>query len=389
MKKILLITEAGILVLDETNKPVYSYRYRDFTEYESSLNGELPEEVIEKVLEGNPSEVIVPNEAIADLLKSKAPSLKIRVDQAAISSILSNKVELMISGGLAKDQQEALEIIRNYTIYLSEKKLKEQASRLDLHAIQLVQAIDELDRTINLFYMRLREWYGLHFPELYNVVNDPETYVNFVHNFPNRELIKSEKLEELNFPKKKAELIESLAESSKGAAFEESMSKLTDELASITLQLIKLRKEMTKQLERIMKSIAPNMTALVGATIGARLLSKAGSLEKLAKMPASTIQVLGAEKALFRALRTKSKPPKHGIIFQHKLIHDAPKKLRGKLARALASKLAIAVRMDYYSGKRNDELIKSFYEKAEEIRKKFFEEQQKKGSSVSAKPRKV
>mgnify|MGYP001626228929 CR=1 FL=1 len=236
MKKILLITEAGILVLDETNKPVYSYRYRDFTEYESSLNGELPEEVIEKVLEGNPSEVIVPNEAIADLLKSKAPSLKIRVDQAAISSILSNKVELMISGGLAKDQQEALEIIRNYTIYLSEKKLKEQASRLDLHAIQLVQAIDELDRTINLFYMRLREWYGLHFPELYNVVNDPETYVNFVHNFPNRELIKSEKLEELNFPKKKAELIESLAESSKGAAFEESMSKLTDELASITLR---------------------------------------------------------------------------------------------------------------------------------------------------------
>ncbi|MGC8568478.1 MAG: NOP5/NOP56 family protein [Nitrososphaeria archaeon] len=353
------------------------------------MNGELPEEVMKKIAEGNPSEVVVPNEAIADLLKSRAPGLKVRVDPAAISSLLSNKVELMINGGLVKDQQEALEVIRNYTIYLSEKKLKEQASRLDLHAIQIVQAIDELDRTINLFYMRLREWYGLHFPELYNVVNDPETYVNFVHNFPNREQIRSEKLEELNFPKKKAELIESLAESSKGAAFEENMSKLIDELASITLNLIKLRKEMTKELERIMKSIAPNMTALVGATIGARLLSKAGSLEKLAKMPASTIQVLGAEKALFRALRTKSKPPKHGIIFQHKLIHDAPKKLRGKLARALASKLAIAVRMDYYSGKKNDELIKSFYEKAEEIRKRFFEEQQKKGSSVSAKPRKV
>ncbi|MDP8023447.1 MAG: NOP5/NOP56 family protein [Nitrososphaeria archaeon] len=386
MKKILLLTEPGILILNETGDIVYSKKFNDFKEYESSLSGDLPEDAI-NFLRNVSGELVVQNDGIKLKLSELNPRLSISVVPNVIDELGLDKIDLMIKANLVKDQQEALELIRNYTVYVSQQKLKEQAARLDLHAIQMVQAIDEIDKTINLFYMRLREWYGLHFPELYSVIEDPETYVNIVHAFPDRSEITAEKLEEINIPRKKADIIESLAKTSKGASFEAEMSNLIDQLADVTLRLFKLRKEAAKQLEKIMDQIAPNVTALVGATIGARLLSKASSLERLAKLPASTIQVLGAEKALFRALKSHAKPPKHGIIFQYKLIHDAPKKLRGKLARALASKLAIAARIDYYSGKKNEELVKSFNKKAEEIKKKFFDEQ-KKGSKVSAKGRK-
>jgi len=381
-----MITEAGILFLNEKGDIVSSHKIKDFNEYESALKGELPEETL-NFLMNESDEIVVQNEALKNRLIGLNPRLNVIIDPNIIENQGQNKVDLMIKAGLVKDQQEALELIRNYTIYVSQQKLKEQAARLDLHAIQLVQAIDEIDKTINLFYMRLREWYGLHFPELYSVIEDPETYLNIVHEFPDRSEITAEKLEEINIPRKKAEIIESLAKASKGASFDEEMSRLIDQLAEVTIRLFKLRKEAARQLEKIMEQVAPNVTSLVGATIGARLLSKASSLERLAKLPASTIQVLGAEKALFRALKSHAKPPKHGIIFQYKLIHDAPKKLRGKLARALAAKLAIAARIDYYSGKKNDELAKSFNKKAEEIKKRFFEEQ-KKGSKVSAKGRK-
>jgi len=371
-----MITEGGILFLNEKGDIILSYKIKDFNEYESALKGELSKEILNYLINES-DEIVVQNEALKNRLIELNPKLNVIIDQNMIENLGLNKVDLMIKAGLVKDQQEALELIRNYTIYVSQQKLKEHAARLDLHAIQLVQAIDEIDKTINLFYMRLREWYGLHFPELYNVIDDPETYLKIVHAFPDRNEITTEKLEEINIPRKKAEIIESLAVASKGASFDEEMSKLIDQLAELTIGLFKLRKEAARQLEKIMEQVAPNVTSLVGATIGARLLSKAGSLERLAKLPASTIQVLGAEKALFRALKRHAKPPKHGIIFQHKLIHDAPKKLRGKLARALAAKLAIAARIDYYGGKKNYELTKSFNKKVEEIKKKFFEEQKK------------
>ncbi|MFP3290441.1 MAG: C/D box methylation guide ribonucleoprotein complex aNOP56 subunit [Nitrososphaeria archaeon] len=371
-----MITEGGILFLNEKGDIISSYKIKDFNEYESALKGELSKEILNFLINES-DEIVVQNEALKNRLIKLNPKLNVIIDQNMIENLGLNKVDLMIKAGLVKDQQEALELIRNYTIYVSQQKLKEHAARLDLHAIQLVQAIDEIDKTINLFYMRLREWYGLHFPELYNVIDDPETYLKIVHAFPDRNEITTKKLEEINIPRKKAEIIESLAVASKGASFDEEMSKLIDQLAELTIGLFKLRKEAARQLEKIMEQVAPNVTSLVGATIGARLLSKAGSLERLAKLPASTIQVLGAEKALFRALKRHAKPPKHGIIFQHKLIHDAPKKLRGKLARALAAKLAIAARIDYYGGKKNYELTKSFNKKVEEIKKKFFEEQKK------------
>jgi len=133
-----------------------------------------------------------------------------------------------------------------------------------------------------------------------------------------------------------------------------------------------LRRELTDYISTVMKEVAPNITALVGPLLGARLISLAGSLESLARLPASTIQVLGAEKALFRALRTGGKPPKHGVIFQYPDIHRSPRWQRGKIARALAAKLAIAAKVDAFTGRFiGDKLREELRRRIEEIKKVY------------------
>jgi nucleolar protein 56 len=123
-----------------------------------------------------------------------------------------------------------------------------------------------------------------------------------------------------------------------------------------------------------METVAPNVKELLTASVGARIIAKAGSLARLATLPASTIQVLGAEKALFRALKTGARPPKHGILFQHPLIHSAPKWQRGKIARAIASKVAIAARIDYYRHEGKDSSLQDrLGTRLMEIREKYKE----------------
>jgi nucleolar protein 56 len=120
-----------------------------------------------------------------------------------------------------------------------------------------------------------------------------------------------------------------------------------------------------------MNLIAPNTSAILGTAVGARILARAGSLKKLATMPASTIQVLGAEKALFRSLKTGSAPPKHGLLFQHSMVHSAQRWQRGKVARAVAAKAAIASRVDFFDGKLNQTLLEKLNVRVEEIGTKY------------------
>jgi nucleolar protein 56 len=135
-----------------------------------------------------------------------------------------------------------------------------------------------------------------------------------------------------------------------------------------------LRRVLADHIEVAMETVAPNVKELLTASVGARIMAKAGSLARLAMLPASTIQVLGAEKALFRALKTGARPPKHGILFQHPLIHSAPKWQRGKIARAIASKVAIAARIDYYRHAGKDSSIQNrLNTRLTEIREKYKE----------------
>ncbi|MGI0059657.1 MAG: NOP5/NOP56 family protein, partial [Nitrosotalea sp.] len=142
-------------------------------------------------------------------------------------------------------------------------------------------------------------------------------------------------------------------------------------IAKQILDLFDLRQSLEKHIESQMELVAPNISVILGSAVGARILAKAGSLKRLATMPASTIQVLGAEKALFRALKTGAQPPKHGLLFQHQLVHAAPRWQRGKIARAIAAKAAIGARVDVFGAGRNDTLLEKLNIRVTEIGEKY------------------
>ena len=150
------------------------------------------------------------------------------------------------------------------------------------------------------------------------------------------------------YQNKKSEIIIDAAKRSKGGDIAPENLVIVRKLAEEVISLSELRRILSEHIEVSMDNIAPNVKDLLTATVGARIIAKAGSLNKLAFLPSSTIQVLGAEKALFRSLKTGARPPKHGILFQHPLIHSLPRWQRGNIARAIASKVAIAARIDLY-----------------------------------------
>ena len=246
------------------------------------------------------------------------------------------------------------------------------AAKRDLSAVQAVRAMDDLDRTLNLIAGRVREWYGLHFPEMDRMIEKHDTYARLVAKLGNRRNFTYENIVAEGLPEQTAKQLADVASRSMGAEMDEPDLEVLRSFCNLMLDLYKFRENSEKYVEVVMKQVAPNMTAIVGAALSARLISIAGSLDNLAKMPASTLQVLGAEKALFRSLKTGARPPKHGVIFQHTAIHQSPRWQRGKIARALAGKLSIAARIDSFGGDFLGEKLKSDVErKVEEIKERY------------------
>lgn len=269
-----------------------------------------------------------------------------------------------------KDQIRAY--IHNVSIELAKIKIKKTIEKRDLLVAQAVQSIDDLDKSLNLFMNRIREWFGLHFPELDRLLDKHETYARLIVNLGERNNFIEEKLEEEGLPKNKSHSIAEVAAASMGADISQDDLVQIQDVSSKVLNLYDLRQSLEGYVDSVMSDVAPNIRAIGGSLLGARLLSLSGGLLNLAKLPASTIQVLGAEKALFRALKTKALPPKHGIIFQHPLIHDAKRWQRGKIARTLAGKLSIAARVDAFNGEFMGDRLKVELEKRiEEIKEKY------------------
>jgi nucleolar protein 56 len=257
---------------------------------------------------------------------------------------------------------------------MAKLRVRGAVEKRDLVIAQAIQTLDDLDRAINLFMGRVREWYGIHFPELDRLLDKHETYARLVLTLGTRENFSAKKLEEEEIPESKAEQIARAAEKSMGADLVEPDLKEIQDLCKSILNLYQLRQGMENYLDKAMDEVAPNIKTIAGSLLGARLIAVAGGLTNLARRPASTIQVLGAEKALFRSLKTGTRPPKHGIIFQHPYLHDAKKWHRGKIARALAGKLAIAARIDAFRGEsRGEELKADLERRIEEIREKYVE----------------
>lgn len=241
------------------------------------------------------------------------------------------KEKIFSTLALFKDKKYFPEFYQK-NLELTKLAIKKSVSE-DNFIIQAIANINELDKASNLLTKRLREWYGLYFPELEQKISSPEKLVELILTKERKELLKELKIKE-----------------TMGADLEKVHLQEILELAKDIQELQNLRKKHELYLEKVMSKYCPNILELAGVTIGAKLLELGKSLKHLALLPASTIQLLGAEKALFRHIKTGSRSPKYGILFQHPLVQNAKREDKGKAARTLADKLSLCARLDYFKG---------------------------------------
>lgn len=230
---------------------------------------------------------------------------------------------------------------------LSRYKLKFSPDKIDTMIVQAQCLLDDLDKELNNYMMRAREWYGWHFPELGKIITDNIAFIKTIKLVGMRENFHEIDLSDV-LPTDLEEKVKEAAEVSMGTEISDediiNIRQLCDEILSIH----EYRTHLYDYLRTRMMAIAPNLTTLVGETVGARLIAHAGSLVNLAKHPASTVQILGAEKALFRALKTKKDTPKYGLIYHSALVGQASTKNKGKISRSLAAKASLATRVDAF-----------------------------------------
>jgi nucleolar protein 56 len=257
-----------------------------------------------------------------------------------------------IECGFAESLSEYYSLLHEVTLETVKLQVS-QALTPDQRIIQAVEALDDINETTNSLSERLFEWYGGYFPES---GLSGEALAVFITKYGSRENIPPE--DPLYFKSR----------DSMGAKLEAEDEALLKSFAESLCSLYERRKQIEAYIESSMETLAPNLAMLAGPMLGARLISIAGSLEKLAAFPSSTIQVIGASKALFKHLRARAPSPKHGIIYSHPLINTSPWWVRGKVARALAAKLSLAARIDFYSAKKNPLLEGELEEKARKIR---------------------
>jgi len=365
-----ILTELGIVVFDN-QKCVKTFPFENpAEEYVLVKKGQAKLTEIGKFLT-NDELVIVNDHGLLDILKKKSIDVQLMSNQQT-DTIQSSKPKILVDSGFAKDENEAMEKLREFAMQLSSSKITEVSQSSDLHITQAINTLDETDRMINSMGSRMREWYGLHFPELDNLIDSVNGYSQIVLA-GKRENISKENFENAGFPESKVEMLSLVKEKSRGGDITEKNLGIVQTLAKQILDLFELRKTIEEHIEEQMAAELPNITAVLGAAVGARILAHAGSLKRLSSMPASTIQILGAEKALFRSLKTGANPPKHGILFQHAIVHAAPKWQRGKIARAVAGKAAIAARVDVYGAGLNQTLLDKLNIRVQEIGKKYSE----------------
>ena len=245
------------------------------------------------------------------------------------------------------------EIYQKLAIY----KMKKAQAGDDKHLIQAINSIDEIDESISKLIERIREWYALYFPEM-DLIKNNETYIKLIYE-----------------NKTKEEIV-----NAKSDAFPEDMLDIEDDInpndldimnnyAKSIYELQKTRKNIIDYIDVKMESIAPNLRLLVGSSLGAKLISHAGGLKRLASYPSSTVQIMGAEKALFRHLKSGDRPPKYGLIYQHPQVRGAKWWNRGKIARMLAGRISLAARKDVFTHDFNPEIFNEFTAKVKEIEK--------------------
>lgn len=301
-------------------------------------------EIIEEVSKDYDEIIIESNKRLSDYSCEK---IKIQTPNKGGEYLRSNYDKFGLNN------ENITETYQRLAIY----KIKKESASEDKHLIQAINSIDEIDETISKLIERIREWYALYFPEM-DVIKNNETYIKLISQNKTKENIMQAKPDA--FPTNVLDL-------------EDDINPLDLEImnkyANSIFELQKTRKEIEEYIDSKMETIAPNLRLLVGSSLGAKLISHAGGLKRLASYPSSTVQIMGAEKALFRHLKSGDRPPKYGLIYQHPQVRGAKWWNRGKIARMLAGKISLAVRRDVFTKTFDENAFNDFIEKVEEIEK--------------------
>ena len=275
--------------------------------------------------------------------------------------------------------------------FISRKQIQKHGEQSDIHIKLINETFEDTLKIINIYGSRLREWYGVHFPELTDsLISDGKLFAGIVSKLGLRENINSQILQEyFNIGANYADEIEERIQNSMGSNLAEEHLNTIQNLSQKILSLIEFKENLENDLDNLLNSVAPNLKAIIGTQLTGKLISRAGSLKRLSKMPSSTIQVLGAEKALFRSLNKKNESPKHGIIFTWSHIRGSKLWQRGKISRLLAGKISICSKVDYFKGNFIGDKISAVLEKKiEEIKKKFPEPPKRKSTETKDTARK-
>ena len=380
MKCYIVDTLEGIFAIDESGNIV---NFRDFDDdyqkivqfYESIESGIVLNSYKDLLFELKNSgfdEFIFDNK---DLELFTSQKLGLRTNLEKISLEFKNfrfNLEVQLNKiGLFKKRNDILAKYKKINEELIKKKVSEAAGQIDIIIIQTIETLDIIKKSISLFTNRLREWYGLHFPELTDkVIEDNILLARMISVLGKRENYTFEKIKKtFNLKDNQIETLVERASKSMGANID---LNAIQGYANQILSLNSYRQELEDYLSDLMEKSAPNLNSIVGSLIGAKLIAKAGRLKKLAYMPASRIQLLGAEKALYRFLKTGEKRPKHGLIFQWKQIRSSKPWIRGKISRIIAGKIGIASKVDFFGGEFiGDIFSKEIEEKIKEIEEKY------------------
>jgi nucleolar protein 56 len=378
MQVYLTFSVFGAFVLNEQNEVIAKHIiYPDYTLAVSNLlaislgeKTDVIESVVSDIVKLGSNEIVVEDQLLARSI-SHVKGIIVRLAEGGVPKwFRENLGDYLNQLSVVKSQDEISAFRYNVAIRLSKAKLSAASSEKDLLVKNAIDAIDEVDKAINVLVMRAREWYSIHHPTLSELVQDQDQFAQILKFCCGKDNMTTACLEKTGLPESTIDQVIKAITADIGADMKEIDLDIIQNLAQTIDGLHSTRRELESYVTIVMKKISPNITALAGPLIGARLISLAGSLKELARKPSSTIQVYGAEKALFRSLKTGADPPKHGIIYRVNEINSSPYWQRGKIARALAGKLSIAARIDAYAERDvGDELRESFMSRVEEIRK--------------------
>ncbi|MCS7095306.1 MAG: hypothetical protein NZ988_05840 [Thaumarchaeota archaeon] len=371
MRATLMLTPAGVLVLTEDGRSEHFSLSGDVGETFARLRSPGATGWLKELVEGLKARGFESLATPDPLLHEAIRALGHGCQLLSHYQLPRDRVELVLSAGVFPTVELYEQRLREVAIRVTELMIKEAVLRRDQMIVQAMRTLDEVQETLNSMYSRLVDWYGIHFPELKDIVGDPERYVRVVLALGPRSNVSREAASDVLDRKEVERLVEASRRSLGIEVSDVDMAEIL-ELAKTTYYLIEYRDRLQNYVRQLMAVEAPNVSAIAGPMVGARLITLAGGLDRLARAPASLVQLLGAEKALFRFLRTGRGAPKHGVIFQHPYVHGSPKWQRGKMARALAAKIAIAARIDYFSGEDRSAMLREELERrVKEIREKY------------------